>query len=291
MTTVSAFQAHTDLTVLGGPVRLYTAGETGTPVLLLHGSMLDTAEGIWHDVVPALAAHHRVHVIDMPRHGASRPWSGMLGDAFYTRFLRDLLDVLGLEKVAIMGLSMGGGAGFRFALAHPERVTALIPVNPGGLAEKRPFHLLTWVTINVPGLLRSCTALMARFPGYVRRSLEPHLAAGADTPGFARIARLAVQEARAKHRHGERAMDDWQLDWHGPRRTRFGRIAELARLTVPTLWVHGADDPLISHDEMVAADAATPDSRFVELADAGHLLPYDQPVQLARLALEHFATR
>ena len=139
----TVFDEHLDLTVLGGPVRVHTAGRRGTPVLLLHGAMLDTAEGIWHDVVPVLAARHRVHVIDMPRHGASRPWSGWLGDAFYTRFLAALLDALGLERVAIMGLSMGGGAGHRFALAHPERVSALVAVNPGGLGEKRPLHLLT----------------------------------------------------------------------------------------------------------------------------------------------------
>lgn len=283
------FDGHRDLTVLGGPVRLYTAGESGPPVLLLHGAMLDTAEGIWHGVVPALAARHRVLVIDMPRHGASRPWSGWLGDAFYTRFLAELLDVLGLEQVAIMGLSMGGGTGLRFALAHPERVSALVAVNPGGLGEKRPYHLLTWLCVRFPGMLRAITAYMARFPGSLRSSLAMHLTAGEDTEGFERILRQATEEAQAKHRHRERALDDWQVDWCGPLRTRFGRIADLTALTVPTLWVHGAEDPLISREEMVAADAASPDSQFVELANAGHLLPYDQPERLAEHALAHLA--
>ncbi|MEY8654901.1 alpha/beta fold hydrolase [Brachybacterium paraconglomeratum] len=286
----TVFDEHLDLTVLGGPVRVHTAGRRGTPVLLLHGAMLDTAEGIWHDVVPALAARHRVHVIDMPRHGASRPWSGWLGDAFYTRFLAALLDALGLERVAIMGLSMGGGAGHRFALAHPERVSALVAVNPGGLGEKRPLHLLTWLCTRTPGLLRATTWYMARFPGSLEASLRTHLAAGEETDGFARILRLATQEAEAKHRHREKALDDWQVDWIGPRRTRFGRIEELAELHVPTLWVHGDRDPLISREEMIAADAASPDSRFVELSPAGHLVPYDQPARLAELALEHFAS-
>jgi pimeloyl-ACP methyl ester carboxylesterase len=284
------FEDHLDLTVLGGPVRVHTAGEAGSPVLLLHGAMLDTAEGIWHDVVPPLAAHHRVLVLDMPRHGASRPWSGWLGDAFYTRFLAALLDALELERVAIMGLSMGGGVGFRFALAHPERVNALVAVNPGGLGEKRPHHLLTWLCIRTPGLLRATTWYMARFPGSVRSSLPIHLVAGEETDGFARIVRLASEEAAAKHRHRERALDDWQVDWLGPLRTRFGRIEELSGLHVPTLWVHGDRDPLISREEMIAADAASPDSRFVELSPAGHLLPYDQPARLAELALEHFAS-
>jgi pimeloyl-ACP methyl ester carboxylesterase len=285
------FEDHLDLTVLGGPVRVHTAGRDGPPVLLLHGAMLDTAEGIWHDVVPALAAHHRVHVLDMPRHGASRPWSGWLGDGFYTRFLAALLDALGLERVAIMGLSMGGGVGHRFALAHPERVSALVAVNPGGLAAKRPYHLLTWLCLRTPGLLRATTWYMARFPDSVRTSLTANLAAGEQTVGFARIVRLATEEAHVKHRHRERALDDWQVDWYGPLRTRFGRIQELTEMQVPVLWVHGDQDPLISREEMGAADAASPDSRFVELSPAGHLLPYDQPGRLAELALEHFSSR
>ncbi|GAA1491221.1 alpha/beta fold hydrolase [Brachybacterium sacelli] len=284
MSTATTFTSYEDLTVLGGPVRVHRAGESGTPVLLLHGAMLDTAEGIWHDVVPSLSADHRVYVIDMPRHGASRPWKGWLGDAFYGRFLLALLDVLELDTVAIMGLSMGGGVGFRFALRHPERVSALIPVNPGGLGEKRPHHFLTWAIIRTPGMLRACSWILAHFPGYLRSGLASSLDRGTETPGLDRIVRLAGQEAREKHRFGERAMDDWQLDWYGPLRTRFGRLEELRALKVPTLWMHGADDPLIGHHEMAAAHEATPDSRFVTIAHAGHLLPYDQPEQLGMLA-------
>lgn len=282
--TANTFGGHRDLTVLGGPVRLYRAGDTGPPVLLLHGAMLDTAHGIWHDVVPLLAPDHRVYVIDMPRHGGSRPWRGMLGDDFYRRFLGKLLDELDLPQVAIMGLSMGGGAAYRFALDQPERVSALIPVNPGGLGEKRPHHFLTWASINTPGLLRLTSWILARFPGYLRSGMAKSLTAGVDTPGFDRIIDLAVEEARAKHRHGEKAMDDWQIDWYGPFRTRFGRLSELHRLTVPTLWVRGEDDPLISHADVAAAHAATAQSQFVTVPDAGHLLPYDKPTELSDLA-------
>lgn len=287
--TTSILDSFADHTVLGGPVRVYRCGSTGLPVLLLHGAMLDTARGIWHDVIPALAEDHQVLVIDMPRHGASRPWSGWLGDEFYRRFLPALLDELGLDRAAIMGLSMGGGVGIRFALEHPERVSALIAVNPGGLGEKRPHHLLTWTMLHLPGLLRVSTWILARFPGYVRSSLIPALAAGESTAGFERIIAGVQEEAREKQRFGELAMDDWQVDWYGPLRTRFGRIDELRELAVPTLWVHGDDDPLISHEEMAAAHAATPGSRFETLADAGHLLPYDQPEKLSVLAREFLA--
>src|SRR5690348_14549229 len=100
---------QTDLTVCGGPVRLYRAGAAGPPLLLLHGAMLDTGQGVWHDVVAPLARDHRVHVVDLPRHGGSRPWRGWLDDAFYRRFVGELLDALGLDRVSLIGLSLGGG--------------------------------------------------------------------------------------------------------------------------------------------------------------------------------------
>lgn len=177
------FTSHTDLTVCGGPVRLYRAGESGPPLLLLHGAMLDTGQGVWHDVIPQLARDNRVHVIDMPRHGSSRPWAGRLDDAFYRRFVPALLDEIGLPRVGLIGLSMGAGVAVRFALEHPNRVSALVAVGPGGIGAKRPYQLLTWATTRAPGLLRLCSWMLARSPGYVRSALAANLTAGTDTPG------------------------------------------------------------------------------------------------------------
>ena len=77
-------------------------GFLGPALLLLHGAMLDTGLGVWHDVTADLARDHRLYVVDLPRHGGSRPWRGMLDDRFYRRFVGDLLDELGLgERFAV----------------------------------------------------------------------------------------------------------------------------------------------------------------------------------------------
>ena len=276
------FGSHVDLTVFGGPVRVYRSGEDGPPVLLLHGAMLDTALGIWHDIVPSLARKYRVYVIDMPRHGASRPWEGFLGDAFYRRFVSELLDRLELQRTAIIGLSLGGGVALGFALDHPDRVSALIPVAPGGLGAKRPYHFLTWASMRFPGLLRMYTHYLARNPGSVGASIEKNLTAGASTPGFGRIVELAIQEAKAKRAYREKALDDWQIDWYGsPRASSVNHIPHLQSLIVPTLWIRGDRDEAIGHDEMHKAHKEMPNSRFVTIADAGHLLPWDQPVKFS----------
>jgi pimeloyl-ACP methyl ester carboxylesterase len=287
MSTV--FDTYANLTVCGGPVRLYRAGDTGPPLLLLHGAMLDTGQGVWHDVVQQFAADYRVHVIDLPRHGGSRPWEGLLDDAYYRRFILELLDELDLPRVALIGLSMGGGVAVGFALDHPDRVTALVSIGPGGIGAKRPYQFLTWATLRAPGVLRLCSWILARSPGYLRSSMGSHLTAGADTPGFERIVALAHEEARKKSRHGEKALDDWQIEAYGPWAMRLDNTPLLHRLTVPTLWVRGDDDRLVGNADLAAAHAATPDSRLVTIADAGHIVTYDRPNEFSVVVRDFLA--
>ncbi|MGU3502636.1 alpha/beta fold hydrolase [Mycobacterium sp. C31M] len=281
--------SHIDLTICGGPVRLYRAGESGPELLLLHGAMLDTGKGVWHDVIPELARDHRVYVIDMPRHGGSRPWTGWLDDTFYRRFVLALLDELGLDRVGLVGLSMGGGVAVGFALDHPDRVRSLVAIGPGGIDDRRPYQFLTWATMCTPGVLRLSSRLLARFPGVIRSSLAANLTAGVDTPGFGRIMASAVEEARAKDTHGEPALDDWQVAAYGPRAMRLNLAPELHRLAVPTLWMRGDRDPLVGEAALEAAHALTPDSRLVTIADAGHIVPYDQPAEFVRVVRQFLA--
>lgn len=285
------FDGYTDLTVCGGPVRLYRAGHTGLPLLLLHGAMLDTAQGVWRRVAPALAADYRVHLIDLPRHGASRPWQGVLDDAFFRRFLAELLDTLELPQAVLIGLSLGAGVATGFALQNPARVRALVAVGPGGLDAKRPAQLLTWLVTRTPGLLRAASWYLARFPAAIRRSMIANLAAAEHTRDFEAIIAAAVREARAKHRYGEKVLDDWQIEAYGPLSMRLNLLPELPGLSVPTLWVRGADDPLVGAAELAAAHAATPNSDLVTIVGAGHIVTYDQPDEFTGLVRQFLGSR
>ncbi|WP_293698787.1 alpha/beta hydrolase [uncultured Agrococcus sp.] len=286
---MTEFDSRTDLNVLGGPVRLYRAGRSGPPVLLLHGAMLDTAHGVWHDVVPELANKHRVYVLDLPRHGDSRPWKGVLGDEFFTRFILELLNQLGLTKVALVGLSMGGGIAHRFALAHPSRVSALVAIEPGGVERKRPYQFPIWAVQRLPRLLRLSTWLLARSEKYLRSSMSGHLTKGPATPGFERIIALAMQEARRKHLHGEKALDDWQIESFGAFRMRYHSTPVLHRLTSPALWiVAGRSNGAIDPAAIAAAHDATPNSRITTIAEAGHIVPYDCPDELNEVIRDFF---
>ncbi|MFC4374531.1 alpha/beta fold hydrolase [Nocardia halotolerans] len=279
-----AFATHTDLTVSGGPVRLYRAGDSGPPLLLLHGGMLDTAQGVWRHVAADLATDYRVHLIDLPRHGGSRPWHGVLDDKFFRRFLDDLLDTLDLPRVALIGLSLGAGIATGYALDHPDRVTALIATAPGGLGATRKAQSLTWLLLRTPGLLTWTSRYLARRPAMIRKSVRTNLTAGEHTHDFDTIVDTVTAEAKAKSEHGEPVIDDWMVHAYGPRAMRLNLIPDLPTLTVPTLWLRGDRDPLVGHPELAAAATATPNSRLATIPDAGHIVTYDQPAEFTRLA-------
>jgi 4,5:9,10-diseco-3-hydroxy-5,9,17-trioxoandrosta-1(10),2-diene-4-oate hydrolase len=84
--------------------------------------------------LPVFARRHRTLLVDQPGFGHSdKP---KITDQFFTfsaDALARLLDVLGLERVALVGNSLGGGTAVRFALRHPDRAGRLVLMAPGGL--------------------------------------------------------------------------------------------------------------------------------------------------------------
>ncbi len=108
---------------LHGPDR----GDDVAPVLLLHGAYMSTGE--FGPLLPALAATRRVVVCDFQAHGrttdADRPitYEGLADDA------AALLAHLGLDRVDVVGYSLGGGVAIQMAVRHPQVVRRLVPIS------------------------------------------------------------------------------------------------------------------------------------------------------------------
>ena len=281
---MTAFDHPEDLTLPGGPIRLYRAGPAiGPPVVLLHGAMYDQAPLLWRHVMPLLAADRDVIAVDLPRHGGSRPWTGVLDQARLEQVLEAVLDHAGAERAHLVGLSMGGGLALGYALNRPGRVAGLVVCAPGGIDDVRPWQFLTWLCLRTPGLLRWSAVWLAAYPGLLRASLARSLAAGERTPGFAELVRIAEAEAQGKRRHRERAVDDWQITAYGPRRMRLNFLPRLPGLAVPSLWLWGRRDTLVGERAMRRAVAAAPGARLEIIEDAGHVAPLDRPEEFAGL--------
>ena len=112
---------------------------SGPSLLLLHGGG-PGASGAPNFVrnIPALAAHFRLVIPDLPGYGLSTkgldrkdPFGDLAGAMF------GLLDVLGIEKAHALGNSLGGACALRMALDQPKRMDRLVLLGPGGVDTTR----------------------------------------------------------------------------------------------------------------------------------------------------------
>jgi pimeloyl-ACP methyl ester carboxylesterase len=109
-----------------GASLVYDSAGKGRTVVLIHGGLLDRK--MWDAQFAGLARYFRVVRYDTRWHGESGGSGGRWSDH---EDLRLLLDHLGAKRAAIVGLSMGGLIAIDFALAHPERASAVVAVSPG----------------------------------------------------------------------------------------------------------------------------------------------------------------
>ncbi|MDO8778398.1 MAG: alpha/beta hydrolase [Burkholderiaceae bacterium] len=110
--------------------RVIEAG-AGHPLLLLHGTG-GHAENYIRNIMP-LARHFHVYAIDFLWHGKSQS-TGFSAEVVppLVDQVKDVLDVLGLERAHIEGQSLGGWIAMRFALEHPDRLDRLVLTTPMG---------------------------------------------------------------------------------------------------------------------------------------------------------------
>jgi 3-oxoadipate enol-lactonase len=120
------FVAEAMITVDGGQVWADDSAGGGPPVVLLHPGIGDSR--IWDPVLSALTTSWRVIRYDARGFGRSPAPTvkfSLLAD------LITVLDYFGLDHVAIVGCSQGGGSALGLALDHPARVSALVLLCPG----------------------------------------------------------------------------------------------------------------------------------------------------------------
>jgi pimeloyl-ACP methyl ester carboxylesterase len=113
------------------------AGQADAPViLLLHG--FPTAGHMFRDLIPQLSVHYRVIAPDLPGFGNTKsPPRGQFDYTFdnLARIIWDFIEALELDRYVLYVFDYGAPTGFRLALAHPERVAAIISQNGNAYLE------------------------------------------------------------------------------------------------------------------------------------------------------------
>jgi pimeloyl-ACP methyl ester carboxylesterase len=274
------------LEVDGMRIHCLTAGESGSPVVLLHGGGIDSATLSWSDAIGPLSAHHRVFAPDLPGYGLSDTPDIQYTTDFYVNFVLHLLDTLHLEKVSLVGLSMGGGIALSFTLRFPDRVEKLVLVDSYGIigADMWPrwVYLLLYFYVHRLSFLNELTY---RYMGGSRNRVRRALAASGVVHREDRLSpRLVDQVYQYAHFPGRgKAFTSWQQSeflWNGPRTNLVDRFHAIV---APTLVVNGEKDRDIPLTYAQKARERIAGSQLYVLKDCGHWPQREMPDEFNRV--------
>lgn len=244
---------------LNGVELAWDEAGAGPPLVLLHAFPLDRR--MWEPQVSAFSSHWRVITPDLRGAGESS-WTDE--DSFMERLAEDLaalLDYLGLARVVLGGLSMGGYAAFAFLRRYPARVSALVLADTRATADtdegkKGRYEMAALAEREgaaavaermLPRLLGTTTH--TRRPAVVSRVREMILANAG--PGLAKLQR------------GMAARPDSR--------------PLLGTIRCPTLALVGEEDVFTPLSDAEAMVQAIPGAKLVRLPEAGHLSNLEKP--------------
>ena len=267
-----------------GKLRIHClmAGQTDAPVLLLHGGGYDSASLSYKPSIGAISQDHGVFAPDWPGYGDSDKPRIAYSTEYYVDFLRQLMDALGLEKAALVGISMGGAISLGFALRAPHRIDKLVLVDSHGLGKEVPGRVMSYVLVRLPLLNRVMWAVMGRSRRMIRWSLrtvfhDPHV-----------VTKSLVDEVfrLAKKPGVGRAWRSWQkneIKWSGLH-TNF--VEKLNALAVPTLLLHGEQDRYVPVSWARRAHGLIRGSELRIFPQCGHWLSREKPMEFSRAVVE-----
>ncbi|MEV7012067.1 alpha/beta hydrolase [Streptosporangium sp. NPDC051022] len=245
------------------PLAWIEAG-TGDPVLFLHG--IGGSSWTWRPQFDALSGTRRCIAWDMPGYGDSPPLPGPMTFPALAASVARLLDLLELDRVDLVGLSMGGQVALHTVLGHSDRVRSLVLLDTSPAFGLDGTDVEEWRRERLAPLDAGLTP--ADFAEDLLRGVGgPTLTAGALALAVAAMARVPAAGLRA-------AVEC--LPTHDVRH-------RLAEIEAPTLVVVGEFDTEtpVSYAEHLAA--RIPDARLEIVPGAGHLTNMDRPDVVNRL--------
>ncbi|UDY36123.1 alpha/beta fold hydrolase [Dermatobacter hominis] len=255
-----------------GYQRAYRMAGSGPPILLIHG--IGDESSSWMPVLPALAERHTVIAPDLLGHGSSDKPRADYSVAAFSNGMRDLLDVLDVDRVTVVGHSLGGGVAAQLAYQYPERVERLVLIGTGGVgrevspvlrAAAAPLSELGMAPLMVPGANEVVGAVL----GVLGRL---GLDIGRDAGEVARVLRgMPDRRQRAAFGRTLRAV----VDRRGQLVTMLDR-AYLAE-SMPVLLAWGDHDGIIPVEHAQRAHEAMPGSRLSIYEGAGHFPHHADP--------------
>jgi pimeloyl-ACP methyl ester carboxylesterase len=206
----------------------------------------------------ALAHRATTLVPDLPGYGRSAAWGHALGIPSLAWALLGVLDALGLDRVVLVGNSMGGPVCLEVARSAPERVAGIVLASPAGGMHNQPLARA------LVQLARDVAREQPRMARDVARE-QPRMARVV-VPDYLRFGPVNAQQL-----FGELV--------------RFPSLERILRTPVPTLAVLGTRDPLMPPPWRVReiGRLAPPHLTIAVIDGAAHAMNFSHPGQLAHV--------
>jgi pimeloyl-ACP methyl ester carboxylesterase len=254
--------------------RAFRIAGSGPAILLIHG--IGDNSTTWATVQAKLAQRFTVIAVDLLGHGQSDKPRADYSAAAYANGMRDLLAVLDIERVTVIGHSLGGGVAMQFAYQFPQLVDRLVLVGAGGVTKdvnivlrlaSLPMGSEALALLRLP-LMLPAVQIAGRTFGTVFGSTG----LGRNLPDVLRImADLPEPMASSAFSRTLRAV----VDWRGQIVTMLDRCYLTESIPVQIIW--GTQDVVVPVSHARMAHAAIPGSRLEIFERSGHFPFHDDP--------------
>lgn len=273
---MTSYASHVEVPTSLGSLSVQDGGPAGGAVALLWPSLFSDGATSWGS---QLAVLHdlgwRTLLVDPPGAGHSPPASRPFTMEDCARAAIDVLDIAGVDRAALLGLSWGGFVALRVALAEPDRVMGLVLSNSSArsapamlqLRDRLAAHLLRMGLLRSPGKLIASGMLSKQS----RRTCPELVADVANTVNTMDAKRLAI------------AMRSVLVD-------RTDIVDALPKITAPALVIAGAEDTALPIDHSTQLAAGIHGARLETLAGVAHLAPLEAPEPVSALLRDFLAT-
>ncbi|MGA8987850.1 alpha/beta fold hydrolase [Aeromicrobium sp.] len=262
----------------------YIDSGSGPVVLFIHGILGSQQQ--WSHLVDAMDDDHRVIAPDLFGHGESAKPLGDYSLSAHAAAMRDLLDHLGIDKVTLVGHSLGGGIAMQFYYLFPDRVERLVLVSSGGLGREVNLILRSATlpgAAHVLSVIASAPVLSqveALGRGASKLGWRPSADVGAIWQGFSS---LGDRESRAAFLATTRAV----IDIGGQSISAHDHLEDAPPVTTLIVW--GSKDRMIPVAHALTLERELPDCRVEVFDGAGHFPHLDDPDRFARLLRDFIA--
>ena len=256
--------------IMAGDAFLHVAdsGKGDKCVVLLHGYLESLY--VWDDFLPLLTPEVRVITVDIPGHGISEPIAEVHSMELMADVLHDMLDAMSIDKVTMVGHSMGGYISLAFCEKYPERLDGVVLLSSSPMADTEQ---------KIENRRREIAL--------VRAGKKDVLAAVAPETGF------AVQNRKRLKDYIEDLVEQVHMtDEDGIVALLEGMIArkdqnEMLRTSpVKQLFILGKHDNYIPVEAAEAFVANNPQAQVAWLEKSGHMGFVEEPKACAEALLE-----